>query len=174
MESVLEVDPLTEFFSAIRNPNTRQNYEKDLGKFFDYLKIDQEGGSTTLKDQARAFTKKAKSDLQWATYQITADVQAQKLRVEKGEIADSRVANLYKPIRLFCEENDIILNWKKLARRMPRGRGAANDRAPALQEIKTTHRWQRLAKIPAKMWDDYRLWVWDLPIPYSAGSPAYI
>lgn len=57
MESLLEIDPLTEFFSAIRNPNTRRNYEKDLGKFFDYLKVE---GS--LKEQARTFASLAKSD----------------------------------------------------------------------------------------------------------------
>ena len=39
-------------------------------------------------------------------------------------------------MRLFCEENDIVLNWKKLARRVPRGRRAANDRAPDIEEIK--------------------------------------
>ncbi|MHB2036582.1 MAG: hypothetical protein ACYCPW_07560 [Nitrososphaerales archaeon] len=46
------------------------------------------------------------------------------------------MANLYKPVRLFCEENDILLNWKKLARRVPKGRRAANDRAPDIEEIK--------------------------------------
>jgi len=69
--------------------------------------------------------------------QINSYIQSQKERVEKGEIADSRVANLYKPIRLFCEENDIVLNWKKLARRVPKGRRAANDRAYSVEEIKT-------------------------------------
>ncbi len=43
---------------------------------------------------------------------------------------------MYKPIRLFCEENDINLNWKKLARRVPKGRRAASDRAPSVEEIK--------------------------------------
>jgi hypothetical protein len=131
MESVFEIDPLTEFFSAIRNRNTKRNYEKDLGRFFHYLKLE---GSLT--DQARQFAKRAKSDYQWATYQINSYVQVQKERVEKKEITESRIHNLYKPVKIFCEENDIILNWKKLARRLPQRAKAANDRAPELEEIK--------------------------------------
>jgi len=101
MESVLEIDPLTEFFSAIRTPNTRRNYEKDLGKFFDYLKLE---GS--IKEQARTFAKRAKSDYQWATVQINSHIQVQKIRVEKKEISESRIHNLYKPIQLFCEVSE--------------------------------------------------------------------
>ena len=32
--------------------------------------------------------------------------------------------------------NDLILNWKKITRGLPRGRRAANDRAPTMEEIK--------------------------------------
>ena len=31
--------------------------------------------------------------------------------------------------------NDLVLNWKKITRGLPRGRRAANDRAPAMDEI---------------------------------------
>lgn len=132
MELVLEIDPLTEFFSAIKSPLTKRNYKKDLESFFDSCGLEGD-----LKQKAKVFVTKAKQDPQWATIMITQYIQKQKERVEAGEITDSRVANLYKPIRLFCEENDVILNWKKIARRVPKGRRAANDRAPELQEIKT-------------------------------------
>ena len=45
-------------------------------------------------------------------------------------------------LKLFCEMNDIVLGWKKIARRMGRVRKAANDRAPTLEEI------QRLIEYP--------------------------
>jgi len=32
--------------------------------------------------------------------------------------------------------NDVVLNWKKITRGLPRGREAANDRAPTVDEIK--------------------------------------
>ena len=31
--------------------------------------------------------------------------------------------------------NDLVLNWKKITRGLPRGRRAANDRAPTIDEI---------------------------------------
>lgn len=130
MLEVLEIDPLTEFFSAIRNPNTKRNYEKDLGKLLDYLKI-----KGSLKEQAKEFCKKAKQDPQWATYRINEYIQFLKERVERQEITASRVHNLYKPVKLFLEENDVTLNWKKLARRLPPRARAANDRAPDVEEI---------------------------------------
>jgi hypothetical protein len=135
MESLIEVDPLTEFYDSIKNPLTKDRYEKRLALFFKHLKL--EG---PLKGQAKEFvskTKKAELGIPWATYAITEWLRIQKERAEKGEIAESTIIGFYKPIRLFCEENDILLNFKKIARRIPRGRKYANDRAPAREEIIT-------------------------------------
>ena len=59
----------------------------------------------------------------------------QKERVVKGEITESTIPNYYKPVKLFCDMNDIIINWKLVTRGMPRGNYAANDRTPTLDEI---------------------------------------
>jgi len=56
--------------------------------------------------------------------------------LEKKEISESTLPNYYKPIKLFCQENDINLNWKKISRRIPKGRHYANDRTPSIEEIK--------------------------------------
>ena len=45
-------------------------------------------------------------------------------------------------MKLFCEMNDIYVSWKKISRGVPRGRQAANDRAPTKEEI------QRLLEYP--------------------------
>src|SRR5215208_4389870 len=63
-------------------------------------------------------------------------IEFQKERVEKGEIKESTINNYYKSVKLFCEMNDIILNWKKIAKGKPQHRDDANDRAPTLDEIK--------------------------------------
>jgi hypothetical protein len=52
------------------------------------------------------------------------------------------LSQIIKAAKLFCEMNDLILNWKKITRGLPRGRRAANDRAPTLEEI------QRLVEYP--------------------------
>jgi integrase len=63
-------------------------------------------------------------------------VEFQNERAEKGEIAESTINNYYKSVKLFCEMNDIILNWKKIAKGKPQHRDYANDRAPTIEEIK--------------------------------------
>jgi hypothetical protein len=129
METI-ELEPLTEFFDAIRSPLTKDRYERRLGFFFKFLKLEGD-----LKAQARAFCSKAKLDSPWATYQINEYMRTQKARAERGEIAESTLAGFWKPIKLFTEQNDILLNWKKITRRIPPGRHFANDRAPTREEI---------------------------------------
>jgi hypothetical protein len=72
MESILEIDPLVEFFDSIKSPNTKRNYQRDIRAFFRFQKL--EG---TLKDQAREFAKKAKSDPVWGTNQINEYIRYQ-------------------------------------------------------------------------------------------------
>jgi hypothetical protein len=62
----------------------------------------------------------------------------------KGEISESTIGNYYKATKLFLEMNDALMpiNWKKTSRGLPRGKQAADDRAPTKEEI------QRLIKYP--------------------------
>ena len=60
----------------------------------------------------------------------------QQERVKYGKISESTIPNYYKAIKLFCEMNDIVFNWKKITRVMPRVRQAANDRAPTMEELR--------------------------------------
>jgi hypothetical protein len=43
-------------------------------------------------------------------------------RVKQGKISEATVPNYYKAIKLFCEMNHIVFNWKKITRGMPRVR----------------------------------------------------
>ena len=40
------------------------------------------------------------------------------------------------PVKLFCEMNDIILNWRKINKLLPHGNGNATDEAYTREQIK--------------------------------------
>jgi hypothetical protein len=59
-----------------------------------------------------------------------------KSRYEKGEIAAGTVHNYVKCVRLLLEMNDVLLNWKKISRILPKVRRYALDRIPTTDEIR--------------------------------------
>ena len=73
---------------------------------------------------------------------IIGFISYQVQRAQNGEISLSTIPNYLKAMKLFCEMNDIHISWKKISRGVPRGRQAANDRAPTREEI------QRLLEYP--------------------------
>ena len=124
-------DPLQNFLYALKAPDSKRQYPRRLEYFFDYL-----GLNGTLKEKCIVFYNQAKTDLLWTQHQLMQYIEFQKERAEKGEIAESTINNYYKSVKLFCEMNDILLNWKKIAKGKPQHRDYANDRAPTLEEIK--------------------------------------
>lgn len=127
----VEQDPLSVFTYALRAPETKRQYPRRIKVFLDFLKID---GS--LQQQAITFLAAAKQNKIWAEDSFMKFIEYQKERCSTGAISESTVSNYYKATKLFCEMNDLTLNWKKVARGLPRGRRAANDRAPTADEIK--------------------------------------
>jgi hypothetical protein len=124
-------DPLTAFVYALRAPETKRQYPRRLAKFLDFLKFE---GSLAVK--AANFLISAKENKAWAEDSFMKFIEHQKKRCINGEIVGSTVSNYYKATKLFCEMNDLVLNWKKIARGLLRSRKAANDRAPTNDEIK--------------------------------------
>jgi integrase len=122
------MDPLREFRDALRNPLTRRYYERRLAKFFNFL-----GLPGDLENQARIFVERA--DPNYLRESIYSFILAQRERVERKEITAATLKNFVKAIKLFCEENELFFNWKKLAKRLPPARNHANDRAPTKEEI---------------------------------------
>ena len=56
-------------------------------------------------------------------------------RFDNGEIRATTIAENLKPIKLFCEMNDIAMNWKKLNRLIPEDHIRRKDRAYRIEEI---------------------------------------
>jgi hypothetical protein len=123
-------NPMTVFTYALKAPESKRQYPRRLKIFLDYLEL--EGN---LQQQAEHFYLKAISNHAWVEESLMAFIAYEKERSKSGEISDSTIPNYYRATKLFCEMNDITLNWKKIARGLPRAGKAANDRAPTITEI---------------------------------------
>jgi hypothetical protein len=56
-------------------------------------------------------------------------------RVRRKELAAGNLENHYRAAKLFCEMNDLTLNWKRITKGLPRAKNSSNDRAPTIEEI---------------------------------------
>lgn len=122
---------MTVFMYALKAPESRRQYPRRLKIFLDYL-----GLKGSLEEQVQEFYSKAIENHQWVEEVLMSFIGYEKERSKRGEISVSTIPNYYRATKLFCEMNDIVLNWKKIARGLPRAGKAANDRAPTIEEIR--------------------------------------
>jgi integrase len=138
--SVIEhaTNPLSQFLYALKAPETKRQWPNRLKVVFDFFGL---GGN--LDEQAKKFmTLCYEGGTALVQGKIIAFTYYEVQRAQKGDISLSTIPNYLKAIKLFCEMNDIHISWRKISRGIPRGRQAANDRAPTKEEI------QRLIEYP--------------------------
>lgn len=122
---------MANFMYALKASESKRQYPGRLRTILNFLNMKGD-----LNEQARNFLSLAKSNPQLIQSRLISFVEYQKLRAGRGEICESTIRNYYKAPKLYLEMNDVVLNWKKITRGLPRGREAANDRAPTVDEIK--------------------------------------
>jgi len=130
----LESSAYSLFVLAIRSPQTKQKYLQRFGYFLVFAQVET-GKRTSIEERCNILADVAKNDYKWLLNCIFNYLQLLKTRVDSKEIKPSTLRNNVKPIKLFCEQMDIDIPWKKLMRGMPKERKYANDRAPKLEEI---------------------------------------
>lgn len=132
MDAALEIqNPLDNFVYALRAPETKRKYPQRLKFFFDFVFPT----IADLKTQAQEFVNKAKGNDQFVYTNFLNFILAQNRRVDKKEITAGTVRNYYKAAKLFCEMNDIIVNWKKIAKGLLKEKEYGDDRAPTVDEL---------------------------------------
>jgi len=137
LQPIEDDNPLAMFMYGLKAKETRRQYPRRLKVFMDYCNLDG-----LLEQQTGELFHCAKHNNTWIQNMLIKFIESQKQRVNQGEIKESTIRNYYKAAKLFFEMNDIVLNWKKITRGLPRGREAANDRAPTTEEI------QKLVEYP--------------------------
>jgi integrase len=124
--------PYFRFIYALKAPETKRQYPKRLEVFLDYLKLQ----GPTIEEKANRFYEFMKQDPKIFQNALLNYFIFQNERVKRGEISQSTIPNYYKPIKLFCDMNDVIINWRLVTRGIPKGRYASEDRVPTRDEIK--------------------------------------
>ena len=127
------MDPYSMFVYAIRSPYTKESYFRRLRRFFDSINFCE---GETMDKRCNMFAYRGRNDSNWAFSNILRFLHSQKERVERKEITASTLRNYVKTIKMFCEVTDIVIQWKKVTRGLPRGKRYADDRAPTIEEIR--------------------------------------
>jgi hypothetical protein len=126
-----DIEPFTIFDYSIRFAQTKDSYFRRLRTFFEYSKIE----GKTFRDKCNIFAKKGQQNSAWAFKLILEFLQMQSQRVEQKEITSGTLRNYQKTIKSFCEATDVLIQWKKVTKGLPRGKRFSDDRAPTLDEI---------------------------------------
>ncbi|MDW0259133.1 MAG: hypothetical protein QN829_10475 [Nitrososphaeraceae archaeon] len=127
-------DAFSPFLYGIKSDETRRSYVSKLEFFFDFYKIE----GNDIREKSKNFleyTKKGKNITQKVTDLVLNYMYFHIQRAQKKEISRGTIRNFYKPIKLFCEMNNVVLNWKIISKGLPRGTQNANDRIPTIDEI---------------------------------------
>jgi hypothetical protein len=147
------IKPVTYALGYLNSPETIEQHASVLKKFF--LLLGLEGKD--LDEQGLAFlnqVRQSKRGSQWASQSIKLFVDSLKQRMhdntsndssrKKDEITAGTIENYFRKIKFFYEtcqeeegEEDLpTINWKRLARILPKARKSSSDRAPTREEIR--------------------------------------
>ena len=125
------IDPLSNFNYALKVEDTRLKYLQRLKFFFNSV-LENEND---IQSQANEFMENAGSS-EWVYTAFINFIIEQNKRIAKSEVTAGTVRNYYKPAKLFCDMNDIVVNWKKITKGMIREKQHGDDRAPTFDELR--------------------------------------
>jgi integrase len=134
--------PYLLFKSAVRSEKSLQTYRQNLWHFCHFIVM----STDEIVSKYGGGNGKEAMKLQ----QMVEDyVLLLQVKISNGEITAATGQTMIPPVTLLCEMNDIILNWRKINRLLPRSDRDASDDAYTREQIKKMLEYSDLrAKIP--------------------------
>jgi hypothetical protein len=131
------------FKNAIRSDKSLQLYRQFLFHFCKVIKMTTEEIVSKYNSNENA---KESAKLQYLIEDYAILLQN---KVREGKITAQTCKVAVSPIKLLCDMNDIILNFKKIRKLLPRGSSSAADEAYSREQIKRMIKFADLrTKIP--------------------------
>jgi hypothetical protein len=165
MQSLRQTDPISYALSFINTEKTKYQYRQQLRFFFESEYLGFAPAGANLEVKAQAFLDRARGDQAWAQEVIIAFLDHNKKRVNAKEISSGTLKAYSKPIKLFCDMNDVTsINWKRILRSLPKVRNVANDRPYTTAEIQNLIKYtdRRTKTVVLVMCSSgFRLAAWD-------------
>jgi hypothetical protein len=127
---LLGLTPYENFLFGMKAKETKRQYPHRLDKFLTFL-----GRQGTIPQRCAKLYEIANEDIMLFQANIIRFINSQRERIDSKEISEGTVCNYVKAIKLFCNMNDIMINWKKIGKGMPSEKHNADDRIPTLGEI---------------------------------------
>ena len=72
------------YLYAMKSPVTRDKYQKRIGKFFDFIRLE----GNTIEEKSKVFDEKARKHSNWTFSNILKFIQFQNSRVIRKEISE--------------------------------------------------------------------------------------
>src|SRR5688572_19888170 len=117
-------DAYSAFEYALKAPETRRQWPRRLDVFLTFLQLD---GQDVKERTNRLYDLIKTEGIEWFESHIVDFIYFQKERVLRKEITETTINNYIKPLKTFCDMNNILLNWKLISKGIPKGRKSALD-----------------------------------------------
>jgi integrase len=117
------------FRGALHSDKTLRLYKQYLWHFCDFADLTTEGIVSKVADN----NIKEVTSLQRIVEDYVLFIQA---KISKGDVTAGTAHSMIPPVKLFCEMNDIILNWRKINKFLPYANGNAADEAYTREQIR--------------------------------------
>ena len=115
------------FKCALHSDKTLQLYKQQLWHFCKFIEMTTEN---IISKYPRGNVEEV-IQLQRILEDYALFIQA---KITNGQITAASAHGMIPPVKLFCEMNDIILNWRKINKLLPYGNG--NEQMKHIQENK--------------------------------------